>query len=216
MGSLSVFSAGIARFLWLRKLSSQVQHFIRGEKIEALTRSVVNQMEDSVQLINRKIGKIGAFREKETQKAINVFITAALPGSMRIGKENFYVGLLFQIFEAKKFGAVVQSQGKRLDFLQPAKCFKKGSVGRFNGLILGDSGDKEPRTSVNSSNQIPLANRAINRIAFKIPKSSTHIDDFIAFMDGRIEKSRIGLFLIGIQLTFPSKMSGCSNSGKES
>ena len=84
----------------LRKLSTQVQHLIGREKTKALTRSVVDELENSLQLAIRNLIEVNAFREEETNEIVDVLIAAPLPRSMRISEINLDACLLFKFLEA--------------------------------------------------------------------------------------------------------------------
>ena len=95
----------------LGKLSSQVQHFVDKlnwrKIIKTLSRSVIYQLQNSIQLLVSNFGKVSSSREEETEQSVDVLVTATLPGGMCISKINLYIQSLFLIFEAKEFGSII-------------------------------------------------------------------------------------------------------------
>lgn len=90
-----------------------IDEFIRGKITKALSRSVVYQLQNGVQLLISNFGKVGSSWKKEPEQPIDILIAAALPWSMSIRKIDRKTQSLFHIFKPEKFCSVVQSKRYR-------------------------------------------------------------------------------------------------------
>ena len=68
------------------------EHFNGASKVEALSWPSVELPGNGIEFGLRESGKVGALGEMLAEKAVGVFVDAALPWAVRIGKENFLPG----------------------------------------------------------------------------------------------------------------------------
>ena len=99
-----------------RQKVNQVQHILRknfgrGTPAEAFSGAIIDQVSNLIYNALRDRAEIKALREKEPQQVICVFVRAALPRFMRLGKIDQRTELFLQSAEFRKLRAVIQADG---------------------------------------------------------------------------------------------------------
>lgn len=151
-----------------RKSSKCNKDFAGRFPAEAFAGAVVEKINDHIQLRLGKRAKIRAFREKEPQQAVCVFVRPALPGLVRLGEVYRRAHVLLQQAELRKLRPVVQRNAPhRVPGQQPLH-----HLARLAGVPAGDfAGQQEPRAAIHQRHKQPLSNRAVYRIALKISQA---------------------------------------------
>ena len=91
-----------------RKSSKCNKNLTRSFPTEALSRAVVQKINDHVQLRLRQRAKIIALREEKPQQSVCVLVSAALPGLVRLGEVHGRPDMFFKKTEFRELRAVVQ------------------------------------------------------------------------------------------------------------
>ena len=88
--------------------TSREENFLGGLPSETLARSFVDEVDNSLKLIVRDGKEITALREEEAQKTIEVLVSAALPGRMRVSEVYGSSKGFLQFSERSKLRAIIQ------------------------------------------------------------------------------------------------------------
>ena len=84
------------------------KEFCGREPTEALSRAVVDEIDDLLQLLIRDREEVAAFGEEEANEAVCVFVGTALPRLVRFGEIDRGVQERFQLSKVSEFRAVVE------------------------------------------------------------------------------------------------------------
>ena len=91
-----------------RKSSKSNKNLARSFPTEALSRAVVQKINDDVQLRLCQRAKIIALGKEKPQQSVSVLVSAALPGLVRLGEVHGRSDMLFKKTEFRELRAVVQ------------------------------------------------------------------------------------------------------------
>ena len=80
----------------------------RGEPAEALSRSIVDEIDDLLQLLVRDREEIAALGEEETNDPVHVLVCASLPWGVRLREVNRRSGGLLKLSETGELRTVVK------------------------------------------------------------------------------------------------------------
>ena len=109
-----------------------------------LTRSVVELPGDGVEVILGEPGQVSAFGQVLPQESIGVLVAAALPGAMRVGKENRHTGHIRQSLMLTHLLALVIGQRLAHRFRDAVEHATEAFQGRQGGRILDPHQHHQP------------------------------------------------------------------------
>ena len=89
-----------------------------GEPAEAFSGAGIEKIDNMIYKILRNGMEITTFREEKTQKTVSVFVGAALPGFVWLGKINQSMEFGFQNLEFREFRPIVQTDAFYRDVLE--------------------------------------------------------------------------------------------------
>ena len=79
--------------------TSGKEKLVGREPAEALSRSIIEQLDGHLKLLVGDSEEVAALGEEETEQAVRVFVGSALPRGVRIGEENRCAGCFFKLAE---------------------------------------------------------------------------------------------------------------------
>jgi len=85
-----------------------MEHLEGALVIQALSGPMVQCTDIRSELLVRQYRKVGAFWKVLSQQAIGIFIGAAFPGVVRMGKEDLQAQAPFELGRTSEFTAIVQ------------------------------------------------------------------------------------------------------------
>ena len=107
--------------------------FVGSEEAEAKTRAVIETLFDCEAVGFSETGKRGAFGSVLADEAVGIFVGAAFPGMVRVGKVEGGTEALFDGFISVELDTVVGGDG--VDF-EGTKQLDGALLGEFGGGLL--------------------------------------------------------------------------------
>ena len=161
------------------------KNFGRGLPPEALARTVVDEIDNGIELCLRDRAEIEGFGEAETQNIVGVFVRAALPRFMRLGKIHGGLQILLQKTKFGKFGTVIErnafDNATAQQFFDRIPRFRRASAVNFAGFL-------EPRFPIRKRHDQAFSDAAVNGIALPIAEPCAIFDLLGPFWNGTIRE----------------------------